>query len=356
MKKIIAILLSILALTALVSCDKSETNVPEGMQLVYGSESDGYFFFAPEGWITSNIGNVKAAYISNINMTSVSFAEVNFEVEGDRSEYFFNSYFNDNLAELQKMPGFLPIAFGVDTKFGTGEYAATKAKQYIYSYTYRDFPFTFMQILVEHNDRFFIFTYAAQSSAAKEGDTPNYDKYLQDALLVIENFRFTASLAPSTETKEYPRDEDGYILISDKKLSHFELYVPDSFEPSFSSAIVGATHKDGSSINISKASPTGVDAGAYWTNRKEELSRLFGEITVLQESVDTELGNSDSLIFGNWDWAYEYTYVHEGKKHHVYQILALDGSNGYVFTYTALEENYLLHFDEILKVIEKVRF
>ena len=76
----------------------------------------------------------------------------------------------------------------------------------------------------------------------------------------------------------------------------------------------------------------------------------------MQENVDTELGNSDSLIFGNWDWAYEYTYVHEGRVHHVYQILALNGSKGFVFTYTALEENYAAHFPEILKVIEKVRF
>ncbi len=90
--------------------------------------------------------------------------------------------------------------------------------------------------------------------------------------------------------------------------------------------------------------------------RKAELENFFGEVTEIQKHADTELGNSDSLIYGNWDWAYEYTYVHEGEKYHVYQILAIDGTNGYVFTYTALEENYSLHFDEVLKVVEKVNF
>ncbi len=356
MKKFIALIFSILALTALVSCDKAESDIPEGMQLVYGSESDGYFFYAPEEWSISNTDNIKAAYISKLNTTSVSFAEVKFDTPGDKSQYFFEQYFNDHIYDLQKMKGFTLEVNANAVKFGIGEFAATKAVQYVYGYEYLEFQFKFMQILVEHDSHFYIFTYAGQSTA-DEGEEPNYTKYLSVAQSVIDNFRFVKrSAAESDSLTDNPRDEDGYVLVSNKKLAHFDLYVPESFKPTASSAIVTVRHDDGSTISISKAAPTGIDASQYFEARKKELEQFFEDVTVIQKDVDTELGNSDSLIFRNWDWAYEYTYVHEGKKHHVYQILSIDGFAGYVFTYTALEENYLTHFSEILKVIEKVRF
>ena len=57
--------------------------------------------------------------------------------------------------------------------------------------------------------------------------------------------------------------------------------------------------------------------------------------------------------------ACEYTYEYNGKTFHVYQIFAVTGGvapKGYIFTYTALEENYSLHLDAINRIIEKVEF
>lgn len=355
MKRIFALLTLIFSLLILASCDDSELEVPAEMQLVYGSDSDGYYFFGPEAWLISNVGEIKSTYISRVNTTSVSFAEVKFECEGERSEYFFNHYFNDGLAELQKMPAFQLKESEKTISLGLAEHAAKRAEQYIYSYEYDGYTFTFMQILAENDGRFYILTYAAQSSAA-EGEKSRYDNHLPEMQKVIENFRFVKADSPKEDLTEYERDADGYILVSDSKLSGFDLYVPESFKPSFSSAIALATHIDGSSINLTKATPSGITADKYWELRKSELEKFFGEVTEIQKDADTELGNSNSSLYGNWDWAYEYTYVHEGEKYHVYQILSIDGFDGYVFTYTALEDNYYLHFDEVLKVIEKVNF
>lgn len=355
MKKIFALIFLILSLSVFASCDGNDGDVPSGMQLVYGSNEDGYFFYSPEGWLISNVGDIKATYISRVNTTSVSFTEVKFDTEGDRSEYFFNQYFDKSLTELQKMKGFLLKERQKPISLGLNEYAAERAKQYIYSYEYDGFTFTFMQILAENNGHFYILTYSAQSSG-EEGETSRYDKHLEELQTIIENFRFTDGGEKSDGTTQYERDSDGYILVSDKKISGFDLYVPDSFKPNYSSAIVSVTHSDGSSINLTEATPSGITADKYWELRKVELEKFFGEVTEIQKDVDTELGNSDSTLYGNWDWAYEYTFVHDGEKHHVYQILAIDGSDGYVFTYTALEDNYYLHFDEVLKVIEKVNF
>jgi len=364
MKKILLILICFISVFAFASCD-NENDTPEGMQLVYGSDADGYYFYVPEEWLVSNVGDIKAAYISRVNTSSVSFTEVKLNTDANKADYFFGSYFNEHLPELQKMPGFNLKVNGTPTTFGNGEYAATKAQQYIYTYKHQDYDlskqeyleyeFSFMQILVQKNDRFFIFTYSAQNTAEDDA-TPNYEKYLDKVKAIIEAFRFVGDGTPKDDTAEYVRDADGYILISDKKLSGFELYVPDSFKPSYSSAIVSATHADGSNINLSEASYTGIEANKYWEKREKDLSTFFTEVTVIQKEVDTELGNSDSLLYGNWDWIFEYTYVHSGEKYHVYQVVSIDGFNGYVFTYTAPEEHYNTHLDEILKVIEKVRF
>lgn len=355
MKKIFALIILILSLGALASCDGNQDDVPDGMQLVYGSEADGYFFYAPDAWLISNVGDIKSTYISRVNTSSVSFTEIKLSEEKNNSEYFFNQYFEENLPELQKMQGFILKESKKTIAVGLNEYAAKRAEQYIYSYEYDGFTFTFMQILIENNSHFYMLTYAAQSSA-EEGESSRYDNHLEEIQKIIENFRFVNGTGVPEDTTEYERDGDGYILVSDKKLSGFDLYVPDSFKPSYSSAMVSVTHADGSSINMTKATPSGITADKYWELRKSELEKFFTEVTEIQKDVDTELGNSDGGIFGNWDWAYEYTYVHEGEKYHVYQILSIDGNEGYVFTYTALDENYSLHFDEVLKVIEKVNF
>ena len=112
MKRIIA-LLSLIAITAssvfcLFSCS-DEDKAPEGMQLIAGGESLGYYFYGPEEWTISNIGPIKSAYASRVDSTSISLTEVypvDFLPDGKEStdEYFFGSYFTDSLSEFAGEP------------------------------------------------------------------------------------------------------------------------------------------------------------------------------------------------------------------------------------------------------------
>jgi hypothetical protein len=75
---------------------------------------------------------------------------------------------------------------------------------------------------------------------------------------------------------------------------------------------------------------------------------------------------NENLVFGNLDKSelveYEYTYVHNGQTYRVYQVMGADYTikplfgKGYVFTYTAVEDEYDAHIDEIKTILEKVRF
>ncbi len=354
----LAIAIILCSLFALSSCSK-KSDVPEGMQLVYGTDSSGYRFYAPEEWTVSNLDNVKSAYVSKLDITSVSFAEVDPIPSGigiDEKEYFFGAYFNDYLSEFPEAMKPVVTVNGEQTVFGKEGESADKAVKYVFSYEYSEHKFGFMQILMNKGERFYIFTYTALLEEKSEGVT-YYEHYLEEKVLsIIDNFRFTEIVNEDTEPIEYEKDEDGYLLISNPALAGFSLYVPDKFECDYSSATVSATHADGSNINMSEATMTGnnMTVSDYWKIRKDELSAIVGEITEIKVNEPTSIGNS------NYAFSFEYTFVYNGEIYHVYQVLAVEGfflfQNGYVFTYTAKEANFDLHFDSIKTVLEKVDF
>ena len=356
MKKLVFVILLIICTLGLISC--SSDGAPDGMQLVAGSAEKGYYFYAPEEWTVSNLGEINAVFVSNLDVTSVTFTQIDAEnfKKSDKAvsdeEYFFNNYFDDMKNEFPSDTVY--TLSGENCVFGKADEAADKAKKYTYNYTYNEHKFGFMQILIKHDSDFYIFTYTALLEN-KTKDKTYYDYYLEKLQSIIDNFRFTEKSAGSDSTNDYERDGDGYICVSRKKLCGFELYVPDTYSVDYSSAIVSVTTADGSNINVTEATKTGLSAEDYWKSRKEELSSVVTNLTVISEGVETKLGNNSK-----WAFAYEYTYEYNGEKFHVYQINAVNGSmlfaKGYCFTFTAKEENYENHKDELVKIIEKVKF
>jgi hypothetical protein len=315
------------------------------------------------------VGEVKAAYISSINDTSVSFAEIKITDRDDPKVYFFGDYFEDSLSEFPSEPTIL--VNGDAATFGQGDFAADSAQKYIYNYThreavykddgtveYKEIKFSFMQILISHGDRFFIFTYSGRDNAEENGGKSNYESYLEKAQSVIDNFRFVKVTDESDveENKELTKDEDGFILVSDKVLSGFDFYAPEDFTSKISSAIVSVAHEDGSSVSMSRATGTGVSAKLYWAKRKADLEAICQSVTEIEIEKEATIGNASSPLYGSWCWSYEYEYVYHGTAYRVYQILAIDGQNGYVFTYTARSDLYEAHIDAVQKMISKVRF
>lgn len=391
MKKIIALISLItilsLAIFSLAGCSSSDT--PEGMQLVAGGESLGFYFYAPEEWTPSSVGEIKAAYVSRVDSTSVSFAEVKTfpgMPDGvDKSEYFFNKYFKDSLAEFpDKYPPKVAKEDGEEMIFGKEGETADKAKKYTYTFEYFDtdanetFKFGVMQILIREADRYYIFTYTA-SMEEKLSGTTTYDYYLGDeedegkVQQIISEFRFVP-ITEKEETKTPEVDKDGFTLVSDEDLSGFSLYVPPEFTQDYASAIVSATHTDGSNITFTEAQGTNENVNAYMRRRLAQLAEIVDKDSLKYDFMTDEDGNYladpagekviayKAIKFGNADAAnaYEYTFSYNGSEYHVYQVIAVEGwtlsYRGYVFTYTAKEANYSLHFDDVMKTIEKVDF
>lgn len=374
MKRILAFFTLIFMIGALlVSCGEAP-DAPKGMQVVYASSDDGYVFYGPEGWVISNRAGIAASYVSRINRTSISFAKTELP-EGVSVEGYFDSVKDEFAYEVTPAD---EESFGKRCLFGTDE--STVAYKYIYTFkllgkdtqdTDRDgnvseeilLDYTSMQIIVSHDDNLYIFTYTALGTP--DNESGNYRLYLSGAQSAIDNFKFAAVTPGVGEVPEYPKDDDGYAMVSDKSVAGFELYLPDTFTVADNSAIVSASLSDGSTVSVTRATEVGVTIDKYWEARETELSRFVTALTVIKKNEtnvrDEQTGlYSDDIIFGNLALnrvaMYEYTYEFAGVKYHVYQLLGWTATDGYVFTYTAKDKDYASHLDEVMTVIEKVRF
>ncbi len=357
MKKILFLLLISVSLLIFTGCG-NDSGIPEGMQLAGGGDGEGYHFFAPEEWISENLGEIDIVYVSRVDTTSVSFTEIDPKdfVKPDPSksdeDFFINDYFNSVKAEFPSDTKF--TTYGAACILGSKDTKADGAVKYVYTYSYSGHKFGFIQILAHNAGRYYILTYSAALDKAETSDTAKYDYHMQSFQKIVDNFRFSDKVSEKPDYT-YAKDSDGDILATDKKLAGFELYVPGDFIPDYSSAIISATHSDGSNITMTKATATGVEIQKYWEMRKDELSSIVTDIKEINIIKSTALGNSDNAA------AYEYTYVYNGETFHVYQIFAIHGSTrffqkGYVFTYTATDDNYGLHLEEINRIIKKVNF
>lgn len=363
-----------MAAVLLVGCG-DENNTPEGMQLIDGGDELGYYFFAPEEWTNGgNMDGIAYTYASRTDRTSVSFTEIDSKtfVKPDPTksdaDFFLEDYFygieneipNDLSLKLEKK--------GESCLFGTGDTKADKAVKYQFSYLYTD-PYSeeesrwvFMQIFAVHDGRYYILTCAASNDERSEGTT-YFNYHLDRFNSIIDEFRFVKKTGIDTPKNEYTKDADGDILASDSSLSGFELYVPGDFEVDYSSAIVSATHADGSNLTVTKATATGTTIKQYWQFRKSALDQYVDNIQeVVTNTQDSKVIEYPiAITFANASDAAlcEYTYEYNGKTFHVYQIFCVDGGliqNGYIFTYTALEENYDDHIEDIKRILEKVNF
>lgn len=367
MRKTLILMLVIAAMTlSLFGCTNEADEAPDGLQVCINNESEGFVFYAPENWAIINSGDVWAAKVSAVNSTSISFVEAEMPI-GTIPEYFEKSLgdFTDNIKNTLNVT----LRDSACT-FGN---ANGEAYKYIYTYKYQEYDVVCMQILLTHGESFYIFTYTSFGDPADESST--YRQYLDAVQLAIDNFRFIEKSEVGEETM-YEKDADGYNMVSNETLAGFSLYLPDYYKVVYSSGFVKAKISEGANLSLSKATQTGVGIIDYLKLRKDELSDFATDFTDVKIEIATEI-DPDGEIYKNWKFdvlpeknegltfgdleknriiLYEYKYTFNGKVYCVYQMMGVDNLNGYVFTYTALEEEYNEHIDEIKIILEKVRF
>lgn len=346
MKKLLSLLILAAVIFSFASCSE-KSDAPDGMQLVRGGEDVGYYFYAPEEWTLSSLGNISAAYASNVDTTSISY------VETDMPDMTLDEYVEKSLSEFTFDT---TVVYGLtETSFANAQSAAS----IVYDYSYAEHDFRTKQIFTTFEGRFGIFTFTSFRENRSSGELIQYDYYKDKLTAVIDNFKYVTKSGSET-MPEYAFSSDGFALVSDPKIAKFALYLTDDFTVDYSSGITSATLPDGSNINLSRASGIGVSVGTYFDIRLEELGELTSDLKVIEftdEDGEIKTVNGKAKL-GNANAAasHEYTFVYNNETYHVYQVCAVTVFDGFVFTYTAKEENYYKHIELIEKIAERIEF
>ena len=154
------------------------------------------------------------------------------------------------------------------------------------------------------------------------------------------------------------------MLVSDKKLSGFKMYVPESYKVDYSSAFVSVS-KQGINITMTETTYPANTQSEYWEKRRSDIEAFADKIPATNtegnvssfaeikapEKVDS--GNADAAV------AYEYSYRLDGIEYRVYQLLLRKGKLGgkvYVYTYTATTDCYDAGLEEAKAIFGKIEF
>lgn len=332
MKKTATLILTLLlCLLSLSACNKD--NAPEGMQFCGGGDALGFCLYVPDAWTLSSVGDIAAAYVSGLDTTAVSFARV--DLPEDVDAYFKNS--------LDSLPDATLLTEAESAVIGGGA-----ASKYVYTFKNGETVYRVMQLFSKHDGKLGIFTYTAKDSLYEAYGKSYFDYHMEDVENILAAFVYT-SVTEEPAAPTFETDADGWRLVSDKKLTYFDLYLPDGWDVTQIGAAVGAKRDDGASVFMTRSTTTGVSVSDYLAERKTALEDLFGEVTEVRETdVKASLGNAAKAICA------EYTYEKGGVTYHVLQYVAVSRLNGYVFTYTATEDCFAAHLDEVKAIAEKV--
>ena len=169
MKKITALILSLIAVFALASCSGSDA--PSGMKLASNEVSD-YYFYVPKNWTVDMSTGVASAYYSekdrsNMSMTSYALSSA---MTADAYWESVRSTYAALFAEMS------------EPEVKTTALDGVEAKQYTYTAKAGTEQFKIMQIFCVKGETVYVFTFTA---------TPEkFEEHIDKVALVLAEFRF----------------------------------------------------------------------------------------------------------------------------------------------------------------------
>lgn len=144
---------------------------------------------------------------------------------------------------------------------------------------------------------------------------------------------------------------DGMKLL-ESDVVDYNLYIPQNWVQDISTGVVTAYYSETDMSNITMMAFTldelTVTADDYWETNKADFETTFSDMEIISSST-TILGG----VAAN---KYVYTASVTGSKYEFMQVICVYAATAYVFTYTAFEDKFDSHYDDVELMLQNFEF
>ena len=340
--KLLIVLLVLSALAGvLASC--SESDVPEGYQLI-ACKGDKFRLYVPTQWVANYANGVTGAYYSMDENVSVSVYKAD-----DAGDADVEAYWEKCLESFKTEMADFTLVGDEKTTLGM-----QKAHKYVYTATKKvgekTEKYKFMQVMARYDGEMYILLFTSPERL--------YDEHVgavvgsaEDAG-ILKHFKFAEPYEGDEKKEKEYSDEvtppEGMKLASTDKLP-YRFFVPTSWKINEKTASAAAYVSDSDSSNVSVQmymmsddSPTTVED--YFAKCEKSYKEIFSAY-LLESTTDIKL---DSVAGKQ----YIYSLTSGGEDFKQLQAIVRKGEVYYTITYTAKTELFEKHLNDVKRMIE----
>lgn len=330
LKRIAAVLLAAIICIAAVGCSSSE-GAPDGMQLV-SLEGEPFKLYVPDSWTDNSASGISGACYSSLYNAAVSARYRTPDAEHTTLDeyvlYCAQTYVDTMLAEL--LSNRASVLGGRD------------ARELTYTAKHESVEYTFRQLITEYDGVFVILSFSCPSEY--------YESLESDFDSVVEEFVLCERSEPEGDCVTDKKTPEG-MKIASADMLEYRLYVPQAWICDSESERSEAYYPEsgGPNVTVTSYSPDEtVTAEEYFeTCDKEYKSAINGYELLSRE--DGTVAERDAVSF-----VYRAEYGDMRLK--LMQTVLVYNDMVYSIVYTALEDSFDAHMDDVNAIIDAFIF
>ena len=161
----------------------------------------------------------------------------------------------------------------------------------------------------------------------------------------------TCALLLCSCNKKNDEIPEGMQLVSSDYID-CKFFVPDDWTPEITTGVLVAKASDNSNVSIQKMTPGGSYSSADAYFREDYFKKLqstYANIVLLEEECSTE--NQKFGTVGNGAVKYVYTVESDGSTYKIMQYFSVYSGYLYILTYTAQEELFSEHLEDVASIV-----
>ena len=336
------ILCALMILPILMACNKKETDVPEGMMSVT-IEGEPFVLYVPEEWNDNRDSGISSAYYS-INNNIMASARY-YSCDEETVKAGIGAYI-DKIAEKNASLKGYELVERKDVTFGgpNGQRYEYKCDVVVEN---NELNITVTQYYTFYkNDAIVLSMYTATEKKSECAES--FDK-------IRNEFEFCEKKIINNEERDKNTPE-GMKNASDGDLQYV-CYVPKSWVTDLGNKMTYAYVDESGKPNVTVTALSldgDITAEQYFSNCEVEYKKNFPD----KDGVKgyERLTSKPRKVAGCDAISYEYRMRYDGADYRIMQTVLIYNSLAYSITYTALDDSYDAHIDDVEKILTSFKF